>query len=369
MIYGQGIHGRVIDVSNGQDRTDKDTFAAYLQEHASDPILMYVLVEHKYQMVSVEHGSDVHRALIRALSKASKRLIVKMFVESPKLLANSSTSEESFSSELRTTLRLRAAFGSDLQRLTVIRSLDVSGMAVEAFAIGRVYFMVNGVCASTIDEHTFDSYASVCAAIHQILEAFGTLHRAQLLHSDVKGANMMICESSSFKLIDWGATASFEEIRQLCMQTRAPRNYASPLAWYAWGITDDAPDSAVANSIHLVMHAKIVKRRSLFAHAEYQQLTDGAFRSYRDFLSRAYRRHNGLDASVRGEVLRDMLPSFDLYNFGLVVAGFALSVECLDVRERQTLMDLAVRLTHYAHPEFVGTDANSARAMWSSLRV
>ena len=339
-----------------------------------------------YDIISVEPKSQLDRAVRSAVKAASGEFVIKMFVGSDGM--KSISTKDAFDAELATNLRIIDSFGKDaVGRLTTVRGLaiagieDVYGIMIEGDE--AMFFTLSDRCSESLDTYKFESYASVCDMVTQTLEGFEHLARSGMLHADVKEGNIVACSQQkkkkqkqkqkkggvvSFKLIDWGMTATFDEIRVMYANTQNPRNCASPMAWYAWGISEEHPDSVAAYTIHKIMHAKIVRRASVFTNPEFRKLTDGAFESFTSKMRRLYSKNNGIDVAVRRAVIRDYVASFDLYNFGLVIASTALSVQSLTVDQRQILMDLAVRLTHYNHPEFVGNDASEAAAMFSAIK-
>ena len=369
-VYGQGVHGRVIDISS-TDPEDTDTFASFLEHewNAKTPLLLYTLKGDGsgYDIVRLE-GSPLLKALKKAVVDASGKLVAKVFVGSDR--SGSITVEDAFVAELEVIRRLYNAFGkSKIKRMTAVQGLEVGKdkkkMVVHGLKIAGVFVVFNSKCEADLETHKMNSYSDVSVMIDQILESLSHIHKEQVLHADIKLSNMMYCGSKSYKLIDWGASATFDEIRALYLATKMPRNIASPMAWFAWGITDD---TILVNrkQIHKIIHAKMVRRQTLFIRPEFQEFVESSFESYQKALEKLYKKHKGLDTRVRKAIIDTYMPSFDLYNFGLAVMAQALSPN-LKLTEKQAavLIEFATRLTHYDHAEFVGNDAKVARRLWS----
>jgi len=384
-LYGMGIHGRVIDIASS-DPSDHDTLHSFLSDAEQHEWALYVGTDSGYREVRASAQSPLSRSVMRACrlngsgsgSGSGAKMVAKMFVNSSRSLDISP--KEAFLAELTTNMRVLSAYSADKtgvqrrqnQALTTIRGLAVGAPlsgALFGISVGDdVFFTLQTMCESNLDDMSvFVSRESVHAFIIDALDGLKHVHAAEILHGDVKLDNMMLC-GGRHNLIDWGYAASFAETRELCTLTRTPRNCASPMAWFAWGASG-APHGDISQLLHTVTNAKIV-RKSVFVLPGFRRLVDGAYESYVARIAALHKSHNGLTAAVRAVVIRDMIPSFDLYNFGLVVASVALSsaVGTSDAPFREAMLDLSTRLMYCAHPEYVGNDAASAAAWWQEKK-
>ena len=381
--YGEGVHGRVIDVASS-DPSDHDTLQYFLSQATglrhrpqamSQEWVLYIALDRGYRVVRASALSPVCRHVMRVISGLGAgrgaRMVAKMFVNDTSSVSKSISPKEAFLAELVTNMRILSAFGArKAQRLTTIQSVDVGSDALFGISVGDIYFTLQVLCESKLEDMTlFSTRDAVHAFVVDILDGFAHVHAAEIFHGDVKLDNMMFC-GGSYKIIDWGYSASFAETRELSVATRTPRNCASPMAWFAWGVPSDSPDGDISHALHLVMNTKIV-RRSVFLLPGFRRLVDGAYASYTARLAALHNTHHGLTSAVRVAVIRDLVPSFDLYNFGLVVASIALSssIGVSDAPFRRALLGLSTRLMYYSHPEFVGNDATAAVAWWRQHMV
>jgi len=368
--YGQGVHGRVIDVSSS-DASDRDTLQYFLSHAVSQEWVLYIALDNGYRVFRESALSPMCRRVMRVISGMTggagrgTRMVAKMFVNDTPSVSKHISPKDAFLAELVTNIRILSAFGTrKAQRLTTIQGVAVGSDALFGISVGEVYFTLQRLCESKLEDMSFfSSRDAVNAFIVDLLNGFAHVHAANIFHGDVKLDNIMFC-GGSYKLIDWGYSASFAETRELCATTRTPRNCASPMAWFAWGVPSDSPDGDISHALHLVMNTKIV-RRSVFLLPGFRRLVDGAYASYTAQLAALHTTH-GLTSAVRVAVIRDLIPSFDLYNFGLVVASIALSssIGVSDTPLREALLGLSTRLMYYSHPEYVGKDAITAVAWW-----
>lgn len=372
-IYGEGVHGRVIDIVS-KDRKDTHTLLSFIEAHRDSPICFYSFVAANRVVTRVaDPGSREYVDFVSSISNDGGNFVVKMFKnKGDKKRHRNVTSKQAFEAEIATNYKVKTAFKSKLQTYT---TLVGSQKPFAGFEIADTYFVMNQICEhGTLEKHAFESFEKISKMIEQILDIFEIIHGAQLVHADVKPDNIGVCDDKKgrFKLIDWGATATIEEISQIYAASRTPRNFASPLAWFAWGLTDEKPTGLEARTFSKVVHARIGRRQGLYSYDRYREFVGTSFESYSKFLNKLYVRRDisGLDENVRKAVLKDYVPSFDIYNFGVVIMGVALSLaEAKQVPQSKLdiLIEFATRLTHYAHPEYAGISAMAAKKAWKSL--
>jgi serine/threonine protein kinase len=381
VTYGQGVHGRVIDIASS-DPTDCETLHSFLSESKSHMWSLYVVgaagTGTGYHVLQLSARSPLARSVMRAVVSARGRLVAKMFDSSARqgngmqhmFAMFAGSPRDAFLAELVTNVRIVSAYGqSATQSLTTVRGLElaISGIGpatlIAGIAVDDMFCTFQSLCESPSDM-VFSSRGEVHSFVRDLLDGFQLVHAAEILHGDIKLDNIMRCDGR-YKIIDWGASGSFAEIRKLCALTQSPRNCASPMAWFAWGGSDNAPDGNISHALHLVMNAKLV-RRTVFLLPGFRRLVDGAYDSYVERVGALFTSHNGLSAAVRLTVIRELIPSFDLYNFGVVIASIALSssIGASDALFRQSLIAFSTRLMYYAHPEYVGNDAAAAAAWW-----
>lgn len=370
MIYDQRVYECVMDV-HGEDPSDTDTLWSYANKHADQIPTLYAIVDGKLERIALDRTSS--KKFKNALRRNGPRsgLVVTMFRPSDKVKATDEDPHRMFMTDLAITLRVLTAIApdadtdakaeADARRLTSLswlpfvpkraRTKGAKELKVFGVELGGVGFAIgskwdHAIDESRVDEETLDS------TVRTVLEALARLHARGLMHGNVRMDSV-----SQGKLIDWSATMTFDEARRLFAKSKTPRNLASPAAWSSWGGTLGCGDDH-ARVLHRILHAKIVKRSSVFRTPRFQALVDGAYDSYVGWKETGGQR----------ALAAVPMPSHDLYNFALVVAGLALSPGAdLAQQALDRVLAFAARLTHYGAPDYAGGDAGSALAAWESM--
>jgi hypothetical protein len=383
-IYGQGLHGRTIDA--GRRSGDDQTLAAELAAAPTSPPWIAWTVPSPSSSVTSASSRTVRkvaatdaeaRELVRQLSGGpdARDMVAKRFVDSPQ-----STAKSAFDYELLINQKVLAAYGPrDSARYTTLASKltwgteRVVGLHVPATG---AYYTISTRCSTPLDRMAFAD-RDVPVLVRDILNSFRRLHAGGLLHGDVKLDNMIHCGSRrisksgsspvAFRLIDWGATIRLkEDLPKVYLETLSPKNTASPMAWYAWGL------GPVIDQTFLVMHTQLYPR-TFFTSPSFAAFCASSLASFhRQLISlTAAERERGkkvtLERQVRTTIVHRHGRSFDLYNFGLALAHLAYTFGHAWAPATKTrTLALARRLTHYDHPEFVGDDAAAALTFFES---
>lgn len=391
--YGRGVYGRTMDVAVAGN--DPDTLAAVLSAvPRSPPWIVYVRVppppsspkKKDADVVVVPpppfktlrltaHGGAA--ALLAEISKGGGGRFAGM-------VAKELWDVRAFEEELRMNDRILRAYGDAARRFTTLRTLEVDGILhadahAKANADGRgrrglelvglripatgAMYTFQARCHVPLDRFEFIRTSEVLRFVRDIQASFRILHAAGFIHADVKRDNMMYCRSpprasapsKAFQLIDWGASTSVDRLRRGYLRGSAawippvrPKNCLSPIAWFAYGA---APfSSLIFFGRALTLHGHALTTSHEFrtfaatayasAEAEVERLVAFASASSSSFSS--------LDqVEARRLAFKLHWRSFDLFNFGLIVAEVACTTPggTRDPRVHSQLMDLAGRLT------------------------
>jgi hypothetical protein len=360
---GQGVHGRTIE--SHEIPGDPDTLYDELRHRSPRSPPWQVWLSDSKSRKSKRSSSS------RPLTDAEADEVVRAVRRARGTVAKRMTEPPEFEYELATLGRIRGAYGSDADAFTTLGALrfkkrDVAALHVPATG---AYFIFSSRCDTPLDRYPFARGADVDRFVVEILESFAKLHAAGFIHGDVKLDNMIHCECEgrdrgkgdlrAFRLIDWGAaTEARTELPKRYLRGDRPRNSASPLAWYAWGL------GPILGPIAVVQHARHKGLGVMLRSFEYVRFTAGAIESARRRLAELSLGPGELDG--RRLVLREHWRSFDLYSFGVVLAVLAHTTRGgAEPRMHERLMDLATALTHYGTPGYCGDDAEAALARWT----
>jgi len=386
-VLGQGVHGRTFDAGRTADARDGATLhAELLAPGPQAPGRSWRLTFADGREVDCDAGPD-RQALLSAV-RGAHAFVAKTF-----LGARNRTAEESFGLELEMRARVLEAYGSAAaarEFTTVTSGLPLGSkkskrskskpshelVAIRVHGGGPpdAFYLLSSKCDVPLDRKAFGSPGELLEMALDMLDSFAMLHAGGVLHADVKLDNMVFCSSGPgrrFKLIDWGGSLGVRELRARYMASGEPKNTASPMAWYAWGLGPRLTIKAF-----MLLHAKMLGAAFVsslelirfcasslesFTHAverlESAAPTAGGGRRAR----RAEASLSGLlpaQRAVRRAILERHTPSFDLYNLGLALAKLAVTTPAGgDDATRQRVMRLARALTHYGDDDFVGDDA------------
>ena len=304
-----------------------------------------------------------------ALDAARARAIVAASRTATGHVAKSMHERHAFEQEIHTYADVLGAYGvADAARYTTLRPLRIVGIGrVIGLECGRGgnRYVLSARCETPLDRFTFARPADIDRFVPDVLSAFAKLHAGGMMHADVKLDNMIHCaEERRFKLIDWGASmrAPDQVMRVYALNAAPPRNTASPMAWFAYGV-----GSRLARAVFAYQNGRM-HPRGFLTSPDYQRLILGAHSSYRRALDGLLAEVGGSEKRARELIVERHWRSFDLYSLGIVLAGIAIGTVGGGVRRRR-LLALAVRLTHYDHPERVCDDAAAALRFWEASAV
>jgi hypothetical protein len=369
--FGRGLHGYTMTV-RGRSR-DHATLTAELAK-APLPWTLWCLPVRSARAAAAPHRVELRdaasaSAFLRVLGLAgSERTVAKRFMSG----VRAGRAEVAFAHELAMNQRVRAAYGGEADAArrftTLVSPLRWRGEEVIAIHVPRAdaYYTLGERCDVPLDKLAFEA-RHIEPFVTQILGSFARLHAGGLVHADVKLDNMILCGADTFKLIDWGATLTLEGLREVYRRTLSPKNSASPMAWFAWGLGPLAPQTS------LIVIAKMPRCGALLLESSrFRAFCRSLRASYRTAIERLVAGAPGRsEAHTRMAVVRAHARSFDLFNFGLLLESIACwrGAAHLGVALDARVSGLARRLTHYADPEFLGNDAQAALRWWRNELV
>lgn len=365
-VLGQGKHGKTYDAVSD----DPDSLLSELSEPGLRAKTWVAYVDGKASARGVKCDERKKVAVMEALQRAQK------FVAKTFLGASNRTADESFELEMEMRRRVIEAFGGARpakEYTTVASGMPVRGVGelvgLRVRAGGRggrdALFMVSSKCQVPLDRYNFSNAADLVEMAGDILDAFAVIHRGGLIHADVKLDNMVFCRDGPgrrFKLIDWGASMHADALVRQYLDGGEPKNTASPMAWYAWGLGRHMTINAF-----MLIHARHYIRTFMSSMGFVQFCTD-AMVSF-SAAARRMEHDSGMDERrVAREMLNQHVRSFDLYSFGIALAHLAYSSPAASrsPRTRRLLLSVARALTHYNDDNFVGNDAAAAAHMLRS---
>ena len=352
--FGQGAHGRTMDAAERID--DMDTLFAELSSHLKRDTWTAWVIDRKKKATLVRRIQ---------MTKPQAEAVLKAVRTATAYVAKSMDEDAAFRTELQTYAGVLDVYGDASDRFTTLRPLRVASVG-DVVGLGITFhrYVLSARCETPLDRFAFDKPKDIVQFTGEVLASFARLHAGGMLHADVKLDNMIYCASERrFKLIDWGASLMFpDDVRREYMTTHRARNTTSPMAWYAFGL-----GSRLTRTVFMFQNGKM-HPRAFLTSTDFQRIVIGAYASYRRTLDRILDGVGGDETLARGVVLERHARSFDLYSFGMVLAGIAVgSAGAQQGAIRAPLLALAERLTHYDHPEAVCDDAAAALRLWHRL--
>lgn len=357
---GQGKHGKTYDCV-GESEDDRETLLHELSLPDARGCRWHAYV--------VERKGRVRRVMCdvrgQAMILASLRL-AHGFVAKTFLGASNRTASESFDLELAMRKRVVDAFGGSRRAAeftTVASGMPVQGMGGELIGLtlkGSTdsFYMVSSKCQVALDRYRFKSTAEIVEMARDILDSFSVIHKAGLIHADVKLDNMVLCRQGPgrrFKLIDWGASMQESALVRQYLSSGEPKNTLSPMAWYAWGLGRHMTSNAFV-LIHTRMYLETIIKSLGFV-----KFCASAMSSFAAAVKRI-EQQVGDEKEARRVIMATHVRSFDLYSFGILLAHLVFTSR-VERRQGRRLLALARALTHYNAANFVGNDAEAAARM------
>jgi serine/threonine protein kinase len=374
---GRGVTARTIEISNSSDATDTDTFKHILVSALADvkktksrrAWILYVLEKKKNGMTRVKLTTSGEKEQF-----CSNVLNTKV---SDKFVCKDLNSATAFYEEIRTAeLLFRNVSASGLAKATTFSSipfkhfnvvgLDLGGKAILSRDSGFYVFSLR--CSMSAASKGISSDADMDKFVRETLENFDVIHRAGVIHGDVKLDNMIYCaKDDRYRLIDWGKTADHAEmLARYVDNTRFGfvNNTSSPMAWFCSGMNYAA--SLVFMTMIVTRHMERVAMcppmRALVAHA-YTSFN----LAVRSILggNPLFKLDKVTDKKLRLDLLDRYAQSFDLYDIGLILTAFVcIYDDALSVRMRERALALAFRLVDYGDPSAHLSTARDALRWW-----
>lgn len=241
------------------------------------------------------------------------------------------------------------------------------------------YYILNSRCdtelgSSMIDDGDDDRTTATTTdgLVRDVLGSLRVLHWGGMLHADIHDGNIMLCFQKTtnrrprFKLVDWDKAVSVDDLVAKLRAGEAAaslRSIRSPLFALAASptIARLARRSAqLASAAALAIVATWASTRlshSVLTCRRMRRALKGIAASFVRFVV-----VNVDDDDPVGLLLANksrLLYSVDLFAFGVTL--FATLCRCANrTRAHERVWDLAVRLTHFDHPHFVGDSASRA---------
>lgn len=356
---GQGKKGATYTIQSDR-RGDDETACRLITDLVESGAATSARLLHLHGPDDQLSGTEGLREFVAFLGSAKH---TASFIGKRIVASSAETRREEFRLETEAIQRVARAFGDRLGRRSTLgapafRGKQVYGLALEPCA---EFFVFSSRCGPSLDRFRFDD-ASVRRFVADILAGFEIIHGAGLVHGDVKLDNMIFCKkegsaAGTFKLIDWGLAESAAQLKARYAGHRKPKNYSSPMSWYVWGMWRTL-SWATYLGYYLWKAFGAVKSSPAF-----RAFLLSAGRSFDDHLASA-------PTQSRGQLLRQFVWSFDLFNLGITFAMIATSDAArLSADTRAGLMELATRLTHYGRPDFLRDAASARRASRACLRL
>eukprot|EP00798_Chlamydomonas_sp_ICE-L_P017336 gene17336-biopygen26266 len=384
---GSGLTAQTIEISNPSDATDTDTFQHILASTLANvkktkswrAWTIYALNNDTKKLARVKLATIADKEeLFAAISntKVSAKYVCKDL--------NTFSSLTAFKEEIRTAEMLfRNLNAPKLAKATTFSSIPFKRFKVVGLDLGGNSSVVNSSdrdrrdsgfyifslrCSMSAASKGISSDANMDKFVRETLENFDVIHRAGIIHGDVKLDNMIYCaKDDRYRLIDWGKTADHAEmVARYVDNTRFGfvNNTSSPMAWFCCGMNYAA--SLVFMTMIVTRHMQRVAMcppmRALVAHA-YTSF-HLALRSSLDG-NPLFKLDKVTDKKLRLAILDRYAQSFDLYDIGLILTAFVCMYEdALSARMRERSLALAFRLVDYGDPSAHLSTARDALRWW-----
>eukprot|EP00798_Chlamydomonas_sp_ICE-L_P002254 gene2254-biopygen10766 len=374
---GRGVTARTIEISNPSDATDTDTFKHIIVSALADvkktksrrAWILYVLDKKNQGMTRVKLTTSGEKEQF-----CSNVLNTKV---SDKFVCKDLNSAAAFNEEIRTAeLLFRNVSASGLAKATTFSSIPFKRFNVVGIDLGGKdilsrdsgFYVFSLRCSMSAASKGISSDANMDKFVRETLENFDVIHRAGIIHGDVKLDNMIYCaKDDRYRLIDWGKTADHADmVARYVDNTRFGfvNNTSSPMAWFCSGMNYAA--SLVFMTMIVTRHMERVAMcppmRALVAHA-YTSFN----LAVRSILggNPLFKLDKVTDKKLRLDILDRYAQSFDLYDIGLILTAFVcIYDDALSFRMRERALALAFRLVDYGDPSAHLSTARDALRWW-----
>eukprot|EP00798_Chlamydomonas_sp_ICE-L_P008437 gene8436-biopygen3779 len=273
---GRGVTARTIEISNPSDATATDTFKhilvsalAHVKKTKSRRAwILYVLEKNNNGMTRVKLTTSGEKEQF-----CSNVLNTKV---SDKFVCKDLNSATAFNEKIRAAeLLFRNVRASGLAKATTHSSIpfkhykkgptcfNVVGIDIGGKDIlyrDNGFYVISLRCSMSAASKGISSDADMDKFVRETLENFDVIHRAGIIHGDVKLDNMIYCANDDrYRLIDWGKTADHADmVARYVDNTRFEfvNNTSSPMAWFCSGLNYAA--SLVFMTMIITRHMKRV---------------------------------------------------------------------------------------------------------------
>lgn len=329
---GRGVTARTIHVHRPDQPSDNDTFANIIafnitrESRAKNALPWVVYTVPKRSGSATKTKSEFVVKKVVVASAGEKKRIAGIFssASARKFVAKDFSTQDAFDEELGNMKIFRSVPSSTLEDATTMLVPDYNareGILAVVFPEHSGWFMFSERCDVSVADMVFNSDADMDMFVRQTLENFAAIHRHGILHGDVKMGNMMYsADKGRFKLIDWGKSANEGEMIARYITNKRflkVNNSSSPMAWMCAGLNYSASLVFMVYVVtrHMEKIAMCPAMRSLVSHA------------YASFGAAMHEHFGGspllhmdkvLSRSVRLQLLREHMYSFDLYDLALV---------------------------------------------------
>ena len=330
---GRGVTARTIHVHRPDKPNDTDTFANIIafnitrESRAKAPL--------PWEIYTLAKRSDLSVKKVVVKTVAEKKRIAGIFTNAHarNFVAKDFSTKEAFKEELANMRIFKSVSPAELEKATTILTPEYNsqeGILAIVFPEHSGWFIFSERCDQQVSDMAFSSDADMDKFVRQILENFSFIHRHGMLHGDVKMTNMMYnTDKGRFKLIDWGKSADEKEMVARYVTGKRfvkVNNSSSPMAWMCAGLNYSASLVFMVYVVtrHMEKIAMCPAMRSLVSHA------------YASFGAAMHERFGGspllhmdkvLSQSVRREILREHMYSFDLYDLALIFTSITCTYQ------------------------------------------
>lgn len=365
--YGEGVKGMTLDVPC--IRRDANTLCAYVEKlYGGDhPVELCKVTMHVSTTPSsssssssqskkkyVLHGLEAWRMITETIpTNASKgKYIAKIF--------KGTEAAAGFKREVVSMHELVSVYKGHVREYTTVGGVSdgrghmVIGMEIEMTASSSptTYVALSKRCDKSAEKLHFDDRSALRFA-RDALQSLSILHAGGMVHGDIKLDNLIYCaDDDKYKLIDWELADTTSILAARYLKHRKPKNYASPLSWYTWGI-DKYSSITIFMLYYFYKHAGWVLRGNSHSHIR-DELWDVA-RSFKNFMLRP-----DISKLSRRTLLQRYAHTFDTFNLGIILMWITKSAH-ISPGVRTVLSGLATRMCQYDHDEFFPTTRDAIR--------
>lgn len=381
-VIGRGRWGDVLNVapspspSHSHNETDGQTMKARMTGPTVQVFVRSSSSTTNRSSSSSRTYTVSSERLHRFLQRHQSQLVAKFFTASSERVRR-----EGFLRELRVNAKIYDIYQKNRRsasRFTAIASLDVNnglpgmtGVVMKNQSALSDYAILARRCDKELARVQVRS-GTTDTLVTQVLASLRVLHDAGMLHADIHESNIMLC-GTHFKLVDWEKSVSIRSLMQdLHMGDGSSiQSIRSPL--FALVTPSIARLSSMGSTkLASIAALSVVTAWSTFRLTKLviqcpsmRAALGGIAESFVSFVAAG----NSQQPFTPIKFFRRNVCSVDLFAFGIVLFS-TLCKPGIERRESAAQLRrvhaLAVRLTHYGHPEFVGDSAGRAHRMYTA---